>query len=566
MSKSLLVLALLLGAGTVARAGTNDRAAQWPALTDQLQSAGVLPGSALEKLILDNQDFGLLRAEEARDTLGLPPWARVMWRKAHPELEYGAQDPTGGYPRALHEVVEWMLSHQDLQAPAAVDDESARDLYLGPEYPAAPTPDAISVGGNVRTSGAQTTPRSESAIAINFFNPTNVIAASNNISSGGRQAMFYSSDSGATWGQTLLSLTTGDAFHSDPTVDWTSDSVGWSTTIGINSLGTTLKMRSYKSTTSGSSWTFETTFSGTQNSTDKQLIWVDHSASSAFKNNLYACWHNGTPAYFNRRSASTGTWLSTPVKLSGTETSGTAIGCDVKTNSSGHVFVFWPATTNRGLFVRKSTDGGGTWATTVKLATSYDGYDIGVPSFASRRALIYVSGGAYKTATRDEVYAAWTDLSGETGCTTASNEPGTNAASACKTRIWFARSTNGGTTWAAPIKINNQASKNDQFNQWLAVDETSGRIGVMYYDTVADANRKKTHVYYQSSSDGGLTWSAAVQVTSAQTDETVSGADSGNQYGDYNGLSGYLGKFLPSWTDRRNNAKEEIWTAPVSDP
>src|SRR5688572_31946647 len=48
------------------------------------------------------------------------------------------------------------------------------------------------------------------------------------------------------------------------------------------------------------------------------------------------------------------------------------------------------------------------------------------------------------------------------------------------------------------------------------------------------------------------------------TDETISGADSGNQFGDYNSLSAHANKFFPSWTDRRNNAKEEIWTAPIN--
>ena len=49
------------------------------------------------------------------------------------------------------------------------------------------------------------------------------------------------------------------------------------------------------------------------------------------------------------------------------------------------------------------------------------------------------------------------------------------------------------------------------------------------------------------------------------TNETVAGADLGNQYGDYNSLSGYAGTFFPSWTDRRNNAREEIWTAAVQE-
>jgi hypothetical protein len=444
-----------------------------------------------------------------------------------------------------------MLSHQDLL-------EEMSEVDLGP------IAERSTAGTNVRASGAQTSPRSESDIRINFLNPSQVIAASNAITSGGHQAMFYSSNGGSTWGQTTLPFTTGDAFHSDPTVDWRSDGSAWSTTIGINSTGTSLKMRTYKSTTAGSAWTFESTFSGTQTSADKQMMWIDHSATSSFKDSIYACWHNGNPAFINRRTA-TGAW-GTPLQVSGTETTGTAIGCDIKSNSAGEVFVFWPTTSNRRIIVRKSTNGGSTWAPAVIVRTMFDAYDIGIPSFANRRALIYTSGGAYRNGTTNNVYVAWTDLTGATGCTSASNEPGTNAASTCKTRIWFSRSTDGGTTWSAAKMINNQASLNDQFNQALAVDESTGRIAIIYYDTVGDSTRKKTNVYYQTSADGGVTFGAAVKVTTAQTDETVSGADSGNQYGDYNSLSGWASKFIPSWTDRRSAAKEEIWTAPITEP
>ena len=55
---------------------------------------------------------------------------------------------------------------------------------------------------------------------------------------------------------------------------------------------------------------------------------------------------------------------------------------------------------------------------------------------------------------------------------------------------------------------------------------------MIYYDTVADPNRVKTDVWMQSSTDDGGSWSAAAKVTTAQTDETSSGAGSGNQYGD----------------------------------
>ncbi|HEY3568526.1 MAG TPA: hypothetical protein VGP73_11385 [Thermoanaerobaculia bacterium] len=528
-------------------AATSDHG--WPALKAQLQKSHAPAGSALEKLIRENQDFSLLRPDEAYDNLRIPLWLRVHWRKAHPEGDYSAADPTGGYPLVLKEVAEWMEHHPDLR----------------PGRPEAPIPPTKATAGtNLRISGSATVSRSESDIRVNYWNTQKIIGASNNIGGSGQQAQFYSSDGGATWGQTSLPLQTGDSFHSDPTVDWTSDGTAWSTTIGINSTGTTLKMRAYKSTNGGATWTFDNTFSGTQTNTDKQMIWVDHSATSPFKDQIYACWHNGAPQFFNRRTGPAGSW-QTAIQISGSETTGTAIGCDVKTNSAGDVFVFWPDTGSRRVNVAKSTNGGASFGAPVRIATTFDSFDIGVPSFNSRRQLIYTSGGAYKTSTKNMVYAVWSDLTGATGCASASNEPGSSTTSTCKTRIWFARSSDGGATWGSPAMINNQSSLNDQYNPWLVVDETNGQIAVMYYDTVADSTRKKTNVYYQASFDDGASWSTPLKVTTAQTDETVAGSDSGNQYGDYNSLSGIAGTFVPSWTDRRGGGKEEIWTAAVQE-
>jgi hypothetical protein len=523
----------------------------WPALEKQLAQDQVRPGSALARLIRENQDFSLLNAREASDKNPVPAWLRVYWRKTHPELTYDPSDPSGGYPRVLKEIHEWMLSHQDLKPGPGFEVDGENELF-----------EKASVGTNTRVSGAQTSRRSESDIRVDFWNPNRVISASNNISGSGQQGQYWSSDGGASWSQTTLPLATGDAFHSDPTVEWTSDGTAWSTTLGINSSATQLRLRAYKSTNGGASWTLDATPSGSQTSTDKQMTWVDHSATSAFKDNVYVCWHNGTPQFVNRRTASG--W-GTALQISGSETTGTAIGCDVRTNSSGEVFVFWPATGNRRLLMAKSTNGGASYAAPVIVRTLFDSFDIGVPSFNSRRALIYASGGAYRTATKNLVYASWTDLTGATGCTSASNEPGSNTSSTCKSRIWFARSTNGGTSWSTAVMVNNQSSLNDQFNQWLAVDETTGALALMYYDTVADPGRKKTNVYYQSSFDDGVTWTTPLKVTTAQTDETIAGADTGNQYGDYNSLSGYAGIFLPSWTDRRSGGSEEIWTARISD-
>lgn len=425
---------------------------------------------------------------------------------------------------------------------------------------AEPSPENLGVGGtNVRISGAQTRARSESDIRVNPWDPRKIVSGANNIGGSGQQAQLYSTDGGATWGQSYLPLAGGDGFHADPSVEWTSDGTAWATTLGINASGARLRVQAYRSTDGGATWTWDATVSGSQTRADKPRMWVDHGAASPFKDYIYVCWHNGYPQFVSRRTASG--W-DAPQQISSAETAGTAMGCDVKTNGAGDVFVVWPATGNRRILMAKSTDGGARFGTPVTLATTHDSYDIGLPAFFDRRALIYVSAGAWRTAVRNMVYASWTDLSGETGCTSAADEPDGDVASSCTARIWFARSSDGGATWSAPVRIHHQPTKNDQFNPWLVVDETNGQLAIIYYDTAEDPGRRKTHLYYQASFDHGATWSAPFRVTTSPTDETDERSNP-NQYGDYNGLSGHAGSFWPSWTDRRNNGTEEIWTANI---
>src|SRR4051794_894890 len=149
----LLALSALSIGGLKAVGGTNPI---WPAVDHQLARDGILPGTALEKLVRANQDFSLLRPEEASDKLLIPLWLRVQWRKAHPEGNYSADDATGGYPLVLREVAEWMVTHQNLQAPPDGLEIAGK---------------AATVGANILISGAQPSARSESAITINVNNP-----------------------------------------------------------------------------------------------------------------------------------------------------------------------------------------------------------------------------------------------------------------------------------------------------------------------------------------------------------------------------------------------------------
>lgn len=86
----------------------------WPSVEEQLSAAKVTRGSALEKLVRENQELHLLAPEEAHDNVGLPPWLRVYWRKAHPDIPHPKENPGAVYPDVLHTVHAWMLTHHDL--------------------------------------------------------------------------------------------------------------------------------------------------------------------------------------------------------------------------------------------------------------------------------------------------------------------------------------------------------------------------------------------------------------------------------------------------------------------
>lgn len=548
----LLVLAGLPVAGPAAAGTSGD--ARWPSLQEQIAAERAPAGSALARLIAENQELGLLRPAEAHDKMGLPPWLRVLWRKQHPGAEFLASDPTGGYPLLLKEVHEWMASHPDL-----LPGDAARPAGEFQEK----GEKAVEAGPDERLSEEDLAIRAESDIRVNYWDPNRIVSSANNLFKG-RMSMYYSDDHGASWGSTLLPLTEGDSFQSDPAVDWTSDGTAWTTFIGVVQSGRNLelRLRAFRSGDGGAHWTPDAVISGDQLFADKQMMWTDHSDRSPFKDHIYVIWHNGAEVIMNRHTGpgADGAW-GDPVQVSGAETKGTGIGSDVKTNSAGHVFALWPDTGSRRIYFVRSLDGGRTYSKPAPVAKLFDSFAIVIPAQSLRASLIYVTAGAFLNGRKSNVYAAWMDLNGIKGCTTPFDDPDDNVDSPCKTRIWFSKSTNGGTKWSKPVMINNAPVLNDQFNPWMVVDETTGGLGLIYYDTVGE-DRTFVNLWYTSSFNEGATWSAPVKLTSVAS----SAADSagGNfQFGDYNSLSGIAGTFFPTWADRREGLISQIWTVQI---
>ena len=83
--------------------------------------------------------------------------------------------------------------------------------------------------------------------------------------------------------------------------------------------------------------------------------------------------------------------------------------------------------------------------------------------------------------------------------------------------VMFARSTNRGATWSAPVRINDFGPNSYHWFGAIAVAPNGRRIDVCWYDTRSDPNNQYSELYYSYSLDGGLTW-APNQVVSAPFD------------------------------------------------
>lgn len=99
--------------------------------------------------------------------------------------------------------------------------------------------------------------------------------------------------------------------------------------------------------------------------------------------------------------------------------------------------------------------------------------------------------------------------------------------------VMFARSTDRGATWSAPVRINDSGPNSYHWFGTLAV-APNGRIDVVWYDTRSNPNNNFSELYYSSSSDGGLTWSANRAVSLAFN--TTLGWPQQQKIGDYLGL------------------------------
>jgi hypothetical protein len=99
------------------------------------------------------------------------------------------------------------------------------------------------------------------------------------------------------------------------------------------------------------------------------------------------------------------------------------------------------------------------------------------------------------------------------------------------TDVMIARSTNGGASFSAPVKINDDATTNKW--HWFGTFSVApnGRLDAVWYDTRNDAGNLQSQLFYSFSTDAGSTWSPNVPVSAAFN--PTEGYPNQNKIGDY---------------------------------
>lgn len=201
----------------------------------------------------------------------------------------------------------------------------------------------------------------------------------------------------------------------------------------------------------------------------------------------------------------------------------------------GEIYVAWAH--NESVLFDRSLDGGKSWMEIDKVIGEVKGgwnHDIpgifrcnGMPVTACD-----VSGGSFN----GNIYVCWADQRNGT----------------TDTDVWISFSSDRGTTWSKSIRVNDDVPGKHQFFPWLAVDQTTGKLYVVFYDR-RNYQDTRTDVYVASSSDGGKTW------LNEKVSDSPFVPDASVFFGDYNNISAHDGIVAPIWT-RCDQSRTSIWT------
>ena len=128
--------------------------------------------------------------------------------------------------------------------------------------------------------------------------------------------------------------------------------------------------------------------------------------------------------------------------------------------------------------------------------------------------------------------------------------------------VMFQYSDDNAKTWSAAVRINDDAGTNSQFNPAIAVDQSTGHIGIAWFDCRQDHGtggkgdtngipNDDAEFWGTWSTDGGVTWVPNMKISKG-TSNAVD-AHNSTDYGDYTHVAFAGGLFVPEWSDNSNS-------------
>jgi outer membrane biosynthesis protein TonB len=100
------------------------------------------------------------------------------------------------------------------------------------------------------------------------------------------------------------------------------------------------------------------------------------------------------------------------------------------------------------------------------------------------------------------------------------------------TDVMFARSTDSGLTFSAPVKVNDDPVNPNKWH-WFGTFSVApnGRLDAVWYDTRNAANNTDSQLFYSFSTDAGMTWAPNVAVSNSF--DPFQGYPNQSKIGDY---------------------------------
>ncbi len=352
----------------------------------------------------------------------------------------------------------------------------------------------------------------EPSICVDPTNPQRIAIGwrqFNSVGSNFRQGGWgYSSNGGTSW--TFPGVLENNVFRSDPVLY--ADDTG---RFYYLSLLQSFFDDMWRSLNGGQTWTNIAPADGG----DKQWFTIDNTNSTGH-GFQYQLWSTGGNNYQGRqftRSTDGGfTWLN-PINIPNSpqwgtldvDSNGILYLCGVNINSD----VFW--------CVRSSNAKNGAVTPSFDLSTQVNlGGFIDFSDSINPEGLagqLFVAVDRSGTSTNNNIYIEGTVQ--PTGFSTG-------------TDIMFSRSTNGGVTFSAPKRINDDPVNHSKW-RWMGTIAVApnGRIDCVWLDTRNAANNTDSQLFYSYSVDGGVTWKQNIQVSNSFN--PFLGYPQQNKMGDY---------------------------------